>query len=56
MKKRGKTKKEIDQKAELKKEGWKLQRKIVTGEIWGKGDERIHYDPKKKEVLHQFTV
>lgn len=39
-----------------KLKGWKFKARIITGEVWEKGDERVLYDPRKKEILHQYTV
>ena len=37
----------------LKSKGWKLRKKIITGEIWEKGNKMIFYDNARKET---FTI
>ena len=49
MKKGLKTKKTIVKN--LKSKGWKLHKRLATGEIWEKGNEKIFYDNAIKETF-----
>lgn len=49
MKRPPKTKRAIMGK--LKAKGWKLRKKIITGEIWEKGNELLFYDKERKETF-----